>query len=139
MTIGPDGNLYYHPKKVDKSFEEAKSICRSIGGSLVVVDTPEKQAFVTGLSTPGKSYWLALYDFSGANADFRWVRSDGSSQPISPGGYTNWIKRDADDEPNGPNERCVLSNPEGQWYDVSCDDNSPHKGEVICQKSTAGS
>ncbi|XP_039369762.1 C-type lectin domain family 4 member G-like isoform X3 [Mauremys reevesii] len=64
------GNCYYFSTE-HKYWSYAKQACKDQGATLIIIDNPQKQEFVTK-NANGKQYWIGLHDVSNEGA-FIWV------------------------------------------------------------------
>ncbi|XP_077181722.1 brevican core protein isoform X2 [Paroedura picta] len=94
-----------------RSWEDAETQCRSHGGHLANIMTPEEQSF---LNDQYKEYqWIGLNDRT-IEGDFQW--SDGS--PVL---YENWHPGQPDSYfLSGENCVVIVWHDEGKWSDVPC-------------------
>ena len=122
-----------------KSWSEALTYCRSLGGELVKINSQEENEFVLNLvrdkAASVKQVWIGMsWDSNGQ--DFFW--SDGSI-PV----YDNW----ATGEPNGfslepctqmytarANSVNLPKRASGSWNDISCSADSKYPCGIVCKK-----
>ncbi|XP_015273612.1 PREDICTED: brevican core protein [Gekko japonicus] len=104
------GSCYKH-FSTRRSWEEAETQCRSHGGHLANIMTPEEQGFI---NDQYKEYqWIGLNDRT-IEGDFQW--SDGS--PVL---YENWHPGQPDSYfLSGENCVVIVWHDEGKWSDVPC-------------------
>ncbi|KAH1176206.1 hypothetical protein KIL84_020940 [Mauremys mutica] len=102
------GNCYYFSTE-HKYWSYAKQACKDQGATLIIIDNPQKQEFVTK-NANGKQYWIGLHDVSNEGT-FIWVDDSSVS-------YSNWDRG----EPNnfGSGEDCVMMLKDGKWNDAPC-------------------
>ncbi|XP_061462289.1 brevican core protein isoform X2 [Rhineura floridana] len=94
-----------------RSWEDAETQCRNLGGHLANIMTPEEQNFINNRY---KEYqWIGLNDRT-IEGDFQW--SDGS--PLL---YENWHPGQPDSYfLSGENCVVIVWHDEGKWSDVPC-------------------
>ncbi|KAL8184326.1 UNVERIFIED_CONTAM: hypothetical protein K2H54_013544 [Gekko kuhli] len=113
------GSCYKH-FSTRRSWEDAETQCRSHGGHLANIMTPEEQSFINDMNSPSfipdqyKEYqWIGLNDRT-IEGDFQW--SDGS--PVL---YENWHPGQPDSYfLSGENCVVIVWHDEGKWSDVPC-------------------
>lgn len=122
-----------------KSWSQALTHCRSLGGELVKINSQEENEFVLNLvrdqDASLKQVWIGLsWDTTGQ--DYFW--SDGSD-PV----YENW----ATGEPNGfafepctqlytdrANSLNLPNRASGRWNDIPCSADSQQPSGIVCKK-----
>jgi hypothetical protein len=123
-VLGPDGTRCYLLVTEGAFWQDARDACVAWGGALVQVETPEEDAFLSGL-TP-LSLWLGASDLAFDNV-FVWT--DGG--PIF---YGNWGPQQPDRFP-GPD--CIEKRDSAgrQWFDQPCN----NARAFVCERALAGS
>lgn len=102
-----------------ETWYSAKSECEKFGGSLVTIDSYEKQRFIKGMSA-SQELWIGLNDLA-QEGNYVWINH---AKPI----YLNWKRG----EPNNKgNEDCVLMRKDGYWNDEGCS----VRNKFICERS----
>ena len=128
-------SCYYVDDKPTPRWNDARAVCQSLGGDLVVINSGEENDFVYKLVieqktvTQGKA-WIRLKK-NPVNSKWYWV----DRTPLE-GQYENW----SPGEPNndGGNENCGrLNEKPGYWYDVPCTLTGgwvPRSPTILCEK-----
>nr|XP_023657251.1 brevican core protein-like isoform X1 [Paramormyrops kingsleyae]XP_023657253.1 brevican core protein-like isoform X1 [Paramormyrops kingsleyae] len=107
-----------------QAWEEAEQHCRTHGGHLASVWTPEEQDFI--YNNYRDYQWIGLNDKT-IEGDFHW--SDGS--PLL---YENWYNGQPDSYfLSGEDCGVMMWNDGGRWSDVPCNYHLPY----VCKKGTA--
>uniref|UniRef100_A0A673KXL1 Si:ch73-343l4.8 n=1 Tax=Sinocyclocheilus rhinocerous TaxID=307959 RepID=A0A673KXL1_9TELE len=112
-----------------KSWSDSRQYCRDRGADLVIINTEEKQRFISSLVS--ERVWIGLSDTENEGI-MKWVDNSTLKQ-----GFWVWFE----DEPNnyGGNEDCIELNynrektgwsPLNSWNDVPCSE----KKKGICEK-----
>ncbi|MEL6183732.1 MAG: C-type lectin domain-containing protein [Myxococcota bacterium] len=104
-------------------FSEARALCQSVGGGVIIIETPEENELVSEAFAQWSpvEFWMGLTD--GVEED-QWVWDDGRSL----GNYRGWNPG----EPNDlENEDCSHNNFmfTGGWNDIDCLD----RYAVVCE------
>ncbi|KAK7117032.1 hypothetical protein R3I94_022548 [Phoxinus phoxinus] len=104
-----------------KSWSDSRQYCRDRGADLIIINTEEKQRFITSLVT--ERMWIGLSDIE-QEGNMTWVDNSSLKQGFWFGG-----------EPNdgGGSEDCVEllpSTPVLNWNDLPCSD----VRQGICEK-----
>ncbi|XP_051752058.1 CD209 antigen-like isoform X2 [Ctenopharyngodon idella] len=95
-----------------KSWSESRQYCRDHGGDLVIINTEEKQRFISSLVK--EFVWIGLSDFEN-EGNMKWV----DNSPLKQGFWE-------ENEPNdaGGKEDCIELNPGktvlNNWNDIPC-------------------
>lgn len=122
-----------------KSWSEALTYCRSLGGELVKINSEEENEFVLNLvrdqAASVKQVWIGM-SWDSTGQDYFW--SDGSV-PV----YENW----ANGEPNGfsfepctqmytarANSLNLPNRASGRWNDIPCSADFKHPSGTVCKK-----
>ncbi|XP_035670035.1 uncharacterized protein LOC118411665 [Branchiostoma floridae] len=127
----PPGWTSYHDNcfltsSDQRSWQDASSACRQMGGDLASISTATEQALLTSLlaGVPGNT-WIGLNDRS-IHMYFQWI--DGL-QPT----FTDWDNNQPNDW-SGNTENCVqVNNNNGHWNDAACD----QPANYACKKPKA--
>ena len=117
-------------------WEDARNLCQSYGGDLIVINSLEEWEFIKGTasdlqSKPNKNYdqfFIGLTDEE-QEGTFKWI--DGSALNLS-------LKQWADTEPDnggksrddGHKEECTLLSVDLNWADVACESDRGYICEV---------
>ncbi|XP_026118117.1 C-type lectin domain family 4 member E-like [Carassius auratus] len=105
-----------------KNWSESRQYCRDRGADLVIINTEEKQRFISSFAT--ESVWIGLSDTEDEGI-MKWV----DNSPLKQGFWD-------ENEPNdlGGTEDCVVLNPGrpimNNWNDLSCS----YTIHFICEK-----
>ncbi|KAK2909389.1 hypothetical protein Q8A67_005226 [Cirrhinus molitorella] len=95
-----------------KNWSESRQYCRDHGADLVIINSEQKQRFISSLTT--EALWIGLSDTE-VEGNMKWV----DNSPLKQG---FWVKG----EPNDlyGTEDCVVMNPDkpNYWNDLSCSD-----------------
>ncbi|ROL52041.1 CD209 antigen [Anabarilius grahami] len=106
-----------------KNWSESRQYCRDRGADLVIINTEEKQRFIS--SVIKENVWIGLSDIE-TEGRMIWV----DNSPLNRG---FWCKDQPDDYEG--NEDCVelfpTKGPVNNWNDVSCS----HKRKAFCEKN----
>ena len=125
------GDKIYKVGKEEKSFDDAVSQCKLIGGKLFEPKTEKENNDVIEFFEPlfedstSLSFWLGIYDKDnlGQEGEFRYKSDEGKLT------YENWRSG----EPNNlEKEHCasVDIHENGRWNDITCDNEIP----FICER-----
>ncbi|XP_039503856.1 CD209 antigen-like protein A [Pimephales promelas] len=113
------GHVCFSICNEEMSWNDSRQFCRDRGADLVIINTEEKQKFITSFIK--ERMWIGLFDNNKAN--WTWVDN---SLPIQ----TFWDKG----EPNGLDENCTELDPRrgtvNNWNDLPCS----WKFKCICEK-----
>ncbi|ROL52042.1 C-type lectin domain family 4 member E [Anabarilius grahami] len=105
------------------SWSESRQYCRDRGADLVIINTEEKQRFISSFIK--ENVWIGLSDIE-TEGRMIWV----DNKPLNRG---FWCKDQPDDYEG--NEDCVelfpTKGPVNNWNDVSCS----HKRKAFCEKN----
>ena len=122
-----------------KSWSDALTYCRSLGGELVKINSEEENEFVLNLvrdqAASVEQVWIGM-SWDTIAQDYFW--SDGSV-PV----YENW----ANGEPNGfsfepctqmytarANSLNLPNRASGRWNDIPCPADFKHPSGIVCKK-----
>ncbi|XP_059358596.1 CD209 antigen-like protein C [Carassius carassius] len=125
-SLNKKGPVYFF-MSTESSWSDSRQYCRDRGADLVIINTEEKQRFITSLVR--EKVWIGLSDTENEGV-MKWV----DNSPLKQG---FWLK----DEPNdyNGNEDCIELNfnrekpgwsPLNDWNDLSCSE----KKKGICEK-----
>ncbi|XP_077057528.1 uncharacterized protein LOC143710449 isoform X3 [Siphateles boraxobius] len=117
------GNGWFFMSSESMSWSDSRKFCRDRGADLIIINTEEKQRFITSLAK--ERVWIGLSD-SETEGWMKWV----NNSPLNQGFWSIG-------EPNsyqGTNEDCIELNPGrgpvNNWNDQPCSD----KRKCICEK-----
>ncbi|KAI8521387.1 hypothetical protein Bbelb_011410 [Branchiostoma belcheri] len=116
----------YFASSDQRSWQDASSSCRQMGGDLASISTSTEQALLTSLvaGVPGNT-WIGLNDLS-IHMYFQWIDDTQAT-------FTNWDNNQPDDW-SGNTENCVqVNNNNGRWTDAACD----QPAYYVCKKPKA--
>jgi serine/threonine protein kinase len=127
-----NGHAYkFFPEQL--SWHEAKKRCEALGGHLVIIETPEENAFLAKLITDGGKIdsWIGATD-EGFEGQWRWV--DGRNMT-----WTNWFKQQPNNKA-GVEHFGLMSNRKlvdgfigWEWSDQPNESQAQHQPGYICE------
>ncbi|XP_008046625.1 C-type lectin domain family 4 member C, partial [Carlito syrichta] len=106
----------YFISTTKQSWTESRTNCSVMGANLVVINTEDEQNFIVQNLNTDSAYYMGLSDPAGWR-HWQWVDQTSYNESL-----TFWHV----DEPNNPEERCVVVNLRQSskiwgWNDVHCD------------------
>lgn len=122
-ALGDFGSFCYREVFERKTWDNAHSTCKNLGGELFSVTNAYEQRFLENFTNIES--WLGYRDKS---LDGTWSWSDSSLSV-----FTNWDSSAKND--NGKGRDCVVLNAEeGKWKDAPCKETK----EYLCKKRVEG-
>ena len=122
MYVGTFNGHKYFCSLQPNTWENAKAICRSVGGDLISINSAAENAFITS-KIMGATAWIGLNDVRSEGV-YEW--SDGS--PLN---YTNWYPGQPNNA-NGDQDHCEIL-PDGTWNDQYPNCTREFICEIPCQ------
>merc|ERR1712156_831221 len=122
-----NGEFCYAFVSEAKTWFDAQTVCKAIGGSLAEIKTEEQNFFVEGIlyEHQGLSVWLGASDLV-EEGKWYWATSD---IPLSEG-FTYWTPGQPDNAANGKENCLEFWDSHRRWNDRTCDT----KQAFVCQK-----
>ena len=116
------GAHYWSDGTTGRTWDEARALCRSVGGDLASLHTEAdricaNQALAT-FGSPPVGAWIGLHDTQREGA---WSWSDGSRVD-----FTAWLAGEPNDDSAGPSDCAHLWRTAAfQWNDIACSRTDP--------------
>ena len=114
-----------------KTWGDAQTICRALGGYLAEIKTEDQNLLVEGImfEHPGRDIWLGGNDLV-SEGKWYWATSD---TEVSSSGFTYWGPNEPSNGGSLTAENCMeFKEVNRRWNDVNCE----YKLPFICQKPT---
>ena len=125
MASGEEFYHFHHKER--KTYEDAKSICRSEGAFLLTLKSSSKQQFVERSFANGTKLCLDLVQVGMDLKAWKWSNGDENGAAVK---YTNWIPG----QPNQADQKCAVAVVGKGWRDVECSKTF----DIVCEKTVVG-
>lgn len=126
QTLGRRGNSQYYSSNFRKNWADAQALCRSLGGNLASITSPDENQFIAQAVGKQEAVWIGLSDQKQEGA-FEWA--DGT-----PLGYSNWAAGQPDNVGSEGEDFALLEGwlPNGKWTDQNRWVEKPFILEIPC-------
>ncbi len=115
MLTASASSRQYHFVNESKTWTEAQRYCRQNYTDLATIEnTIENRLINTVNGSYNGSAWIGLYDDVNS---WRWSLEDNDFYQEGQRDFRNWYHQ----PDNRANELCVFMDPNGNWFDNSCD------------------